>query len=108
LERADGQTHLADEMRELIAGEQEQLDRTRRSFLDWWTAERVAELRARFDRVLGHSTPTNDAASRNGKELPARPDVDLAAIPTQVQKPTNGEPQTSHRGDPATTPFMAE
>ncbi len=98
LERADGETHLADEMRELIAGEEAQLDATRRSFLDWWTAERAADLRVRFDAILGATASTNDVESRNGKRLPCQLDADGSENPVQVQQPTNGESQTNHRG----------
>lgn len=48
-------TDLAAELEELIVEEEKQLGTTSQSFRDWWTAERSAELKSRFDSVLSVS-----------------------------------------------------
>jgi CHAD domain-containing protein len=52
-----GQAKLATELGELIANEEQQLGATSQAFLASWTADRSANLKARFDKILGGSAP---------------------------------------------------
>ena len=80
------QTKLINELAELIVNEEKQLDATSQSFREWWTAERAAELKARFDAVS-----TSNAAADNSQALSAPPDGGHRGGPLQSQEPTNDE-----------------
>ena len=104
LERADGETDLAGEIKELIANEETQFQATRESFLEWWTPERTADLRSCFDRVLGTETT---CAQESSGEIPDPQGVNVARKP-QRDVPPNGEPQTTDSAEPTTIPLKTE
>lgn len=98
LERAKkngNQTKLAAELEELIASEEQQLVATGQKFRAWWTAERAAELKARFDTVLSVSPP--ESASNNGQPLSAPRTIGRGEEPVPSQEPTNGETEAAAR-----------
>lgn len=43
----------ADHLRTLLEDEHARLNRSRRTFLQWWTPQRKGDLRARFNELLG-------------------------------------------------------
>ncbi len=106
LERTDGRTKLADEMKELIANEKAQLEATRASFLDWWTTERAADLTARFDKVLGDST--THVAESSGGQLSGPAAGGVSGEGSNGREPADREPQATGSGDPATMPIKSE